>query len=126
MAKLYTNKKQHLIIKMNAHEATELNFGIPVTGLNNICLCGSCNQECKPEDIYYIAGINEVMCGDCIEDFVDNMNHYVDDDSLKYEISHFNHVATKLNMEERAVLTPNGKLIICNKTDIDELKPCYT
>ena len=114
MAKIYKNNREHLVIQMNANEATELNFGIPVTGLNNICLCGTCNQECKPEDIYYICGINEVMCGDCIEDYVNNMNHYTDEASLDYEIAHFNYVAKTLKMTERAAITPNGKLIIVN------------
>lgn len=121
MAKIYKNDREHLVIQMNAREATELNFGIPVTGLNNICLCGTCNQECKPEDIYYIAGINEVMCKDCIEDYVKNMNHYTDEDSSKYELAHFNNVAERLNMNERAAITPGGKIVIYDKKYIDEM-----
>lgn len=116
MAKVYYNDREHLIIKMNAHEATKLDFGIPIVGLNNMCICGSCNNECKPEDIYYVAGINEVMCKDCVEDYVKNMNHYVDTDSLKYESGHFNNVASKLNMKERAALTADGKAIIYDST----------
>lgn len=126
MAKIYKNNREHLVIQLNAKEATKLNFGIPIVGLNNMCLCGTCNAECKPEDIYYVCGINEVLCKDCVEDYVDNMNHYVDDNSLKYEVSHFNAVSDKLNMDERAALTPNGKCIIYNRQDIDNIKPCYT
>lgn len=120
MAKVYNNQREFLIIQINAHEATELNFGIPVTGLNNVCLCETCNNECKPEDIYYVAGINEVMCKDCVEDYVKNMNHYIDDDSLNYEINHFNVIADKLDMKERACKTPNGKLVIYDTSIIDK------
>ena len=126
MAKVYRNKREHLIIQMNAHEATELYFGIPVTGLNNMCLCGTCNCECKPKDIYYVCGINEVLCKECVEDYVENMNHYVDDDSLTYELRHFNNVAEKLNMNERAAITPNGKTIIYDKTKVENPQFSYT
>lgn len=126
MAKVYHNKREHLVIQMNAKEATELNFGIPVVGLNNVCLCGTCNCECKPKDIYYVCGINEVLCKDCVEDYVANMNHYVDDDSLTYELKHFNNVAEKLNMPERAALTPNGKIMIYDKTKVENPQFSYT
>lgn len=125
MASIYKNQRGHLIIQLNVHEATDLNIGIEIPGLNNLCLCDTCNNECKPEDIYYIAGINEIMCKDCVEDYVDNMNHFNDDNSIQYEINHFNAVAKKLNMKERAVLTSEGKLIICGVDDIKELQPCY-
>lgn len=126
MAKIYNNKREHLVIQINSHEATELNFGVPIVGLSNMCLCGTCNNECAPEDIYYVCGINEVMCKDCIEDYCNNMNHYVDDNSLQYEINHFNFVAKKINMKERAILTADGKCVICDVDDIKDLQPCYT
>lgn len=110
MAKVYENNKKFLIIQMNAQEATELNFGIQVPGINNICLCGTCNNECVG-DRYYIAGINELVCEDCIEDFVRNMNHYTDEDSLFYEVNHFNFVANKLGMDKTAVIE-NEKIVL--------------
>ena len=125
MAKVYNNKREHLVIILDAKEATELNFGIPIVGLNNMCLCGTCNKECKPQDIYYICGINEVLCKDCAEDYCENMNHYVDDDSLKYEINHFNYVAAKLNMKERAGITPNGKVVIYDKEHVMDIMSNY-
>lgn len=120
MAKVYHNEREHLVIQMNASEATECNFGIEIPGINNLCICDACNAECKPSEIYYIAGINEVMCGDCIEDYVKNMNHYVDDDSLTYEVRHFNKVAETLNMNERAAVTPNGKCVIYDASKVKE------
>lgn len=126
MAKIYHNKREHLVIILDSREATKLNFGIPITGLNNMCLCGTCNNECGATEIYYICGLNEVMCKDCAEDYCENMNHYVDDSSLQYEINHFNAVSDKLNMKEKAALTPNGKVVIYNKQDIDNTKTCYT
>ena len=55
---------------------------------------------------------NEVMCEDCLTDFIKNMSHYHDYDSLRYEINHFNIIAQKLGMSEKAAQTPDGKLII--------------
>lgn len=121
MAKIYTNNRGFLVIQMSSTEATKCRFGIEVTGLNNICLCGTCNAECKPEDIYYVCGINEVLCKDCIDDYVDNMNHYVDDASLEYEVRHFNTVAEWLDMPERAAITPDGKAIIIDKKEINKV-----
>ena len=40
------------------------------------------------------------------------MSHYTDDDSLKYEINHFNIIAKKLGMSEKAVITTNKKIVI--------------
>lgn len=118
MAKVYFNNAKHLIIQMNNKEATKLGFGIPITGLQNMILCGTCNTECKPEEIFYVCGINETLCKDCVEDYVKNMNHYVDNDSLQYEMRHFNHVAELLDMKERAALTSEGKCIIYNKDEV--------
>lgn len=126
MAKIIHNKKDFLIIQLSSKEATKLNFGVPITGLNNICLCGSCNTECKSEEIYYIAGINEVMCKDCCDDFIDNMTHYTDFDSLKYEIAHFNRVCEILDMNERAAATPNTKIRVYDKSKSEECEFSYT
>ena len=126
MAKVYYNQKEFLVIQINAHEATELDFGIQIPGLNNMCLCGTCNNECKPDDIYYIAGINEFMCKECCDDYCSNMNHFIDDDSLKYEVAHFNHYAQKLNMNERAAITPNSKLIIYDHSKDEDHFTTYT
>lgn len=120
MAKVYYNKREHLVIRMNVREATKLDFGFKILGINNLCICGTCNNECKPNDIYYIAGINEVMCQDCIDDYCNNMNHYVDNDSLIYESNHFNRIAEKLGMNERAALTADGKCVIYNSKTAEE------
>lgn len=109
MAKIYKNDKNFLIIQMNSEEATKIGFGFEITGLLNMCVCGTCNHECKDYHIYYIAGINEVQCDNCITDYVKNMNHYIDDDSLIYEVRHFNYYAEKLGMKERVKITPNSK-----------------
>ena len=64
------------------------------------------------KDIFYVACINEVLCENCITDYVKNMSHYTDDDSLKYEINHFNIVAQKLGMSEKAGLAVDKKIVI--------------
>ena len=112
MAKLYTNDKNFLVIEMNGAEASNLGFGVEIPGCLNAIVCGGCNSQIEHKEIYYIASINEVMCKDCAEDYVKNMNHYIDDDSLKYEINHFNIIAQKLGMSEKADFTPDNKIII--------------
>lgn len=112
MAKIHTNDKNFLIIEMNGAEASELGFGIEIPGCLNAIICGGCNSQIEHKEIYYIAGINEVMCKDCAEDYVKNMSHYTDIDSLKYEINHFNIIAQKLGMSETANFSPDNKIII--------------
>ena len=112
MAKIYKNDKNFLIIQMNGEEASNLGFGMEITGCLNSIVCGSCNSSIEDKDIYYIAGINEVMCKDCAYDYIKNMSHYIDYDSLKYEINHFNIIAQKLNISERAGFSPDNKIII--------------
>ena len=112
MAKVYKNDKNFLIIEMDGSEASELGFGIEIPGYLNMIVCGGCNSEIEHKDIYYIAGINEVMCKDCTDDYVKNMSHYTDNDSLKYEINHFNIIAQKLGMSEKATFTVDNKIVI--------------
>lgn len=112
MAKVYKNDKNFLVIEMDTKEATKLGFGINTGKELNKIVCGNCNNFIENDKIYYIAAINEVMCEECLEDCIKNMNHYIDDDSLKYEITHFNVVAQNLCMFERASFTPDSKIII--------------
>ena len=112
MAKVYKNDKNFLIIEMTGEEASSLDFGIKIPGCLNTILCGGCNEQIEDKTICYIAGINEVMCEDCTEDYVKNMSHYTDDDSLKYEINHFNIIASKLGMPEIASFTTDKKIVI--------------
>lgn len=112
MAKLYKNDKNFLIIEMNGEEASDLGFGHEVTGCLNAIVCGTCNASIEHKKIFYVACINEVLCEDCIEDYTKNMSHYTDDDSIRYEINHFNIIAEKLGMSEKAALTTDNKIII--------------
>lgn len=112
MAKVYKNDKNFLIIQMNGEEASNLGFGIEITGCLNSIVCGSCNSSIEHKDIYYIAGINEIMCKDCTYDYIKNMSHYIDDDSINYEITHFNIIAQKLGMSEKVGFSPDNKIII--------------
>ena len=112
MAKVYKNDKNFLIIEMDGTEASDLGFGVEVTGCLNVIVCGSCNTSIEHKKIFYVACINEVLCEDCITDYTKNMSHYTDDDSLKYEIKHFNIIAEKLGMTEKAALTTDKKIVI--------------
>ena len=117
MAEFVKNNKNFLIIKLNDEEANKLHFGIinNDTPNNNIFICGSCNVICNDSNMYYIAAINEILCEACMTDFVKNMNHYMDSNSLKYEIKHFNHYANILNLNVKAEITPEGKLVLIYK-----------
>lgn len=116
MAKVYKNNKNFLIIQMNGEEASNLGFGMEITGCLNSIVCGSCNSSIEDKDIYYIAGINEVMCKDCAYNYIKNMSHYIDYNSLKYEINHFNIIAQKLGMSEKAGFSPDNKIIIAENS----------
>ena len=97
---------------MDGAEASNLGFGIEVTGCLNSIVCGTCNTTIEHKDIFYVACINEVLCENCITDYVKNMSHYTDIESLKYEISHFNIVAQKLGMSEKAAFSADKKIVI--------------
>lgn len=119
MAKIYNNDKKFLIIQLDNKEATELGFGVQITALTNVCVCGSCNKELNP-DMYYVAAINEVLCEDCMLDYIKHMNHYCDDDSLIYEVNHFNKIAEQLNIKEKASITHDSKIILYDKEKVKE------
>lgn len=112
MAKLYKNDKNFLIIEMDGAEASSLGFGVEVTGCLNTIVCGTCNASIEHKKLLYVACINEVLCEDCITDYIKNMSHYIDYDSLKYEINHFNIIAEKLGMSEKAAFTTDNKIVI--------------
>ena len=120
MAEIVKNDKNFLIIKLNDEEANKLNFGIFKNDNNDIFLCDSCNVICNEDNMYYIASINEILCEACMEDFVKNMNHHIDNNSLRYEIKHFNYYANILNIDINAGTTPEGKLVLFSKDEIKE------
>lgn len=117
MAEVIKNDKNFLIIKINEDEGNKLRFGMFPDNDDNIFVCGSCNVICD-DNMYYIAAINEILCEDCMNDFVKNMSHYTDKNSLKYEVKHFNHYANILNIDAIAGVTVDGKLIITPKSSI--------
>ena len=118
MAEIVKNDKNFLIIKINDEEANKLNFGIFQNDNDNLFLCGSCNVICNGSAMYYVAAIKDILCEDCMDDFVKNMNHYTDYNSLRYEIKHLNHYANILNIDTKAGLTPDGKLVLFSKDEI--------
>lgn len=117
MAEVIKNDKNFLIIKINEEEGNNLRFGMFPDNDYNIFVCGSCNVICD-DNMYYIAAINEILCEDCMNDFVKNMSHYTDENSLKYEVKHFNHCANHLNIDAIAGVTVDGKLIVTPKSSI--------
>ena len=115
MAKIYSeynNYNDFLVIEMNGHEASSLHFGFEIPGDLNIIVCGACNAEIQKENVYYVACINEVMCKNCVDDFIKNTTHYSDEDSLRYEVNHFNVIAKKLGIEEKADFNSKGTIFL--------------
>lgn len=111
MAKIYNNDKGHLVIKLTNKDVNTLGFGIAIMAINNLVICDTCNNEVNSDEIYYVCAINRILCKDCLDDYLDNMKHYEDDDSINYEINHFNAVASKIGMRERAYKTVDNKII---------------
>ena len=109
MAKVYENDKKFLILEINYSEATKLNFGIKIAPEANMCICGSCNNICPDNKVYYIACINETLCKDCVDDYIKYMNHYKDEDSITYELKHFSHYANLLGLNVNGVDILNAK-----------------
>ena len=103
MAEIIKNNKNFLIIKLNNEEATKLNFGI-FRKDGDIFICDSCNVICNNSNMYYVASINDILCEDCMNDFIENMNHYIDDNSLKYEVANL-YTAPLSGMPGRRILT---------------------
>jgi len=112
MAKIYPNNKNFLIIQMSRAEASSIGFGVKVPGNLNFLVCDTCNAEIEGDTIYYIAALNSVLCDDCLNDTIKNLNHYTDYDSIHYEINHFNIIAQKLSMPEKAGFSPDNKIVI--------------
>lgn len=104
---LYKNKKKHLIVKTSAKElisfvpfgmitpnpesdkSLQVQFeskGVKMIGYRSF-ICGSCN-EVIDGDLYYVASLNELYCGDCIEDIVNDIDNFMCD--AEYAVDRFN------------------------------------
>lgn len=90
MAKKFENEKGFFIIEMNRIEAKRIGFGYDDEGN---CLCSTCN---KPIDgaIYYVACLNEVMDKECVEEYIKNNKHYIED--AKYEEMNYVFIALRI------------------------------
>jgi hypothetical protein len=104
MATIVNNDKNFLIVRVTSDSKDYVEY------------CESCNS--KSDSLYYISCLNSFLCEDCMNDFVKCMNHYTDYNSLIYEIKHFNHYANILNIDTKAGLTPDGKLVLFSKNEI--------
>lgn len=125
MAK-YINKNNYLIIKLLPAEATKLNFGLKAEDRYNIIICDDCNNICTSNEIYYVPILNRILCEECLDDITANMEKVDDFDSIDYEIKHFNYYAKELNLKERAMITPNGKLEVYINGSSNNIDKTYT
>lgn len=95
MAKKVENKNGFHIIELTVDEAiNKAQFGIATE-----IICDQCNKliENKDEVIYYIAVLNMAFCKECYEEFIDNFDHYEEDED--YEIEQYNVVAELLGLD---------------------------
>lgn len=77
MASKYENLKEFLILEITPEEAKAIGFGI-----SEGCICMHCNGIIK-DNIYYIAALNDVMCLDCLEKWLDWAEHYDEDTPIE-------------------------------------------
>ena len=98
MAKKYKNDKGFLIIEMSYEEAAnKCGFGFGVGIIKHI-VCDVCNEIfSKNDNIYYIAALNQALCKECCDDFINNMDRTED---IPYEEKHYNYYAEKLKLEK--------------------------
>lgn len=95
MAKKVKNNKGFHIIELTVDEAiNKAQFGFATE-----IICDQCNKliENKDEVIYYIAVLNMAFCKECYKEFIDNSDHYEEDED--YEIEQYNVVAELLGLD---------------------------
>ena len=92
MAKKFENNKGFLIIDMSPEEARSINFG-----LEEGCVCMSCNGICK-DRVYYIAALNDVMDKKCLDGWLSTATRYEED--MTYETRYFQLYSKLLNIDE--------------------------
>lgn len=78
MAKKIKTDKGFLVIKLNREEAGMLGFGLG----EGECICMDCNNLCG-DTIYYVAVINDVMCEECYNKFIEEATYYPEDSAIE-------------------------------------------
>lgn len=77
MAKKIKTEKGFLVIKLNMDEAESIGFG-----LGGACICMDCNGLCD-NDIYYIAVLNDTMCEECYNEYMEEATYYDGDSRIE-------------------------------------------
>lgn len=71
---------------MTIEECMAVHFGF-VSGGKYAMLCSMCNNDCNTSThenhIHYIPVLNDILCDDCLKDFMDN-NNYAEDADYQY------------------------------------------
>lgn len=88
------NKQGFKILNLSKEESMKLNFGFLEKG-EHICVCMSCNEDCK-DSINYIPVMSDVMCDNCLKEWLEDpyTKKYSEDDS--FEDYSYNFVVEKL------------------------------
>lgn len=76
----------NIIMDMTIEECMAVGFGFVSEG-KYVMLCLMCNNDCNTlmheNCIHYIPVLNDVLCDDCLKDFMDN-NNYAEDADYQY------------------------------------------
>ena len=88
---------------MDCLEASMIcNFGIDKGTLAKVIHCDNCNIEVDPfEDVFYFAVLNRLMCKECCDDIINNLDRH--DEDIDYEVAHYNKYAEKLGVEKEDI-----------------------
>ena len=97
MAIILENGQKHLIIQISKKEAIELGFETVAIDKGYL-ICAVCCQVIDSDDLYYVASINDILCKDCLEEFLENAEYKADRLSIQTERKHFEAIIRKLNV----------------------------
>lgn len=101
MAKFLKTEKGHLTIELTPEDyKSDKPVGFQTKDNKVVVVCDTCLKDCSNENSILIPGIKRVLCKDCAEDFLSNIEHYKED--FAYEMKYFNAYAKAFAIPERA------------------------
>lgn len=78
MASIVDNKKSFKVIKLSKAEAEELGWWYA-----DEFLCVQCNEDICNADMYYVAVLNDILCEDCFNTWLETARNYPEDRAIE-------------------------------------------
>ena len=97
MAKIIENRQKHLVIQISKKEAVGLGYETVAIDKGYL-ICAVCGQVIDLDDIYYVASINDILCKECLEEFLEKAEYKTDRLSILKEREYYNSMMKKLNV----------------------------